>query len=460
MIKEIRMLNFLIKGLRSLKFTIFLVICLTSIFLLGVIIPQKGLLGRDLYIQWKLRNPGLVSFLEAIKFTDIHVSPITITLWALFFLNLIFIMSKRIPFIWRRCFREDIPANIDSIKDSKQYEIIDGIDIKNIKAILKNKGYRVLDKDNAFRAVKNRFSPLATILFHVSFFLLLLGGVISFYTQFRANVELAVGETFEGQYLWIKKPKIGGIPATNFTVEDIRPTYYKKTVPVNLDVVLKTKRGTEVIGINKPYKEGPLSFVVQGIDIAPLFIIRDSEGNEIDGAFVKLKGLGGREDHFAMKGYEFKTVFYTDYSAGLKGRTDEMADVPQVLKQLPGAFPQAEQPKEIINPAFNIAVLKDGKLLKTETIKKGESIKFDNHSLQFADLTYWAKFYVVKEHGLGIIYTGFALMILALIIRFLFFRRDIKGIIKGDSLHIGGRGEFFVSIFEEEFKQLIDSLKA
>lgn len=453
------MFDYILKTLRSLKLTIFLVICLASIFLLGVIIPQKGLLGRDLYLQWKQRNLGLVSFLEAIKFTDIYISPITITFWVLFFLNLILIMSNRIPFIWRRCFKEGLPANIDSVKSSKHYEIIDGIDINNIKAILKKKGYKVFDKDNAFWAVKNRFSPLATILFHVSFFLLLMGGVISFYTQFKANVELAVGETFEGRYLWIKKPKIGGIPSTNFTVEDIRPTYYKKTVPVNLDVVLNTKNGRKVIGINKPYKEGPLSFVIQGIDIAPLFIIKDSEGNEIDGAYVKLKALGGQKDHFAMAGYEFRTVFYTDYSAGLKEKTGEMADVPQVLKQLPEALSQPRQPKEVIDPALSISVFKDGKSISTKTIKLGESIELDGHSLQFAGLNYWAKFYVVKEYGLGIIYTGFTLMILALIIRFLFFRRDIKGIIKENSLHIGGKGEFFVSIFEEEFKRLLDILK-
>lgn len=453
------MLNFLLKTLKSLKFTIFLVICLASIFLLGVIIPQKSLLGRDMYLQWKQRSPGLVSFLEAIRFTDIYLSPITVALWALFFLNLIFIMSNRIPSAWRRCFREIIPEKIDQIKSSKYYEVIEGVDIKEIKNTIEGNGYKFFYKDNSFLAVKNRFSPLATILFHLSFFLLLIGGVISFYTVFRAEVELAVGETFNGQYSSMKKPKIGGIPLTTFIVEEIIPTYHKKTVPVNLDVVLQTKNGRKVIGINKPYKEGPLSFVIKNIDIAPLFIIKDREGNEIDGAYVKLKGLGGKEDHFVMAGYEFKALFYTDYYAGLKGKSGEAADMPQVLKQFPGMFPQAQQPKEVVYPAFNIAVIKDGRLLTLKTIKLGEYIEFDHYRLIFSDLTYWVKFYVVKEYGLGIVYTGFTLIIVALILRFLFFRRDIKGIIENGSLHIGGRGEFYPEIFEDEFKVLVEGIK-
>jgi len=447
----------ILKTLRSLRFTIFLVICLAAIFLLGLIIPQKSLLGRDMYLQWKQRNIEMVSFLDAIKFTDIYVSPITIGLWILFFLNLIFIMSNRIPLIWNRCFRVIFPANIDTVKNSKHYEVIDSPNMESAKAILEKEGYKVFEKDNAFTAVKNRFSPLATILFHLSFFLLLIGGVVSFYTIFKAEVELAAGETFEGQYRWTKSPKLGDNPRTRFTVEAIIPTYYNKTVPMSLDVVLQTKSGREVIGINKPYKEGPLSFVVKNIDIAPLFLIKDKNGKEIDGAYIKLNVLGGKDDYFIMAGFKFRAIFYTDYSAEMPGYPKEKANLPQALKQTP--MLEEAQPKEVVNPAFKIDVLKDGKLLKTETIKRGESIEFDDYSLIFAGLTYWAKFYVVKEYGLGIIYTGFTLMVLALVIRFIFPRRDIKGVLENNRLHIGGRGEFYLLIFEENFKRLIDTLK-
>ena len=56
-----------------------------------------------------------------------------------------------------------------------------------------------------------------------------------------------------------------------------------------------TRQGRRVIGINHPYTEGALSFVVKDIDIAPLFIIQDSSGKEIDGAYIKLRNLGKKE---------------------------------------------------------------------------------------------------------------------------------------------------------------------
>ncbi len=451
-------LSYLIKKLRSLRVTIFLVICIAIIFLAGVIIPQKDLLGESVYLRWKSANPGLVSFLETLRLTDIYTSPIVLTLWVLFFLNLILIMSNRIPLIWKKCFRRTLPLNIDTVKNSKHYTAIDSIDINNIISVLKEKGYSVFIRDSAFSAAKNRFSPLATILFHLSFFLLLIGGVLSFYSQFKGTAELAVGETFEGYYKWSKKPIIGDIPGTTFTVSDIKTTYYKKTVPVNVEVVLETKKGKEVIGINRPYKEGQLSFVIKTIDIAPLFIITNSSGKEVDGAYVKLRGLGGKESRFKMLDYEFRTIFFADYSAVKSGLKDK-ADVPQVLKQIPINQNGLQQPREVIDPAFRISVFKNGVLLTSKTIKKGREIDFDGYRLIFSDFVYWVDFYVVEEYGLGIIYTGFILMIISLLVRFMLFRRDIMGIIENSKLHIGGRGEFYPALFEEEFKGIVNKLE-
>jgi cytochrome c biogenesis protein ResB len=449
----------LLKLLRSLKFTVFLVASLACLFLLGVIIPQKSLLGTEMYSKWKLQNQGLVSFLESIKFTDMYLSPIILVLWVLFFLNLVFIMSSRIPLIVKRCNKKTLPLNIDSVRSGRNHEVIDDANMKDVEAVLKKRGYKVHGNQNSFFAVKNRLSPLATVLFHLSFFLLLIGGILSFYTKFSGSAELAVGETFEGKYSSTRKPKIGDIPSTSFTIEDIRPSYYRKTVPVGLDVVLLTKTGRKIIGINRPYKEGVLSFIVKSMDIAPLFIIRDSRGNEIDGAYVKLKGLGGGENLFAMEGYEFRTVFYTDLRSRSKETAVEMPDVPQALKQFPGMTSPVRQSAEVIDPAFHMTVMKDLETIISGTIRKGESLEFDGHSILFSDLTYWVKFYVVKEHGLGIIYSGFVLMVLALVIRFLFFRREVKGVIEDGNLYIGGSGEFYPALFGDEFKRLVGDIK-
>jgi cytochrome c biogenesis protein ResB len=448
----------ILKKLSSLRFTIFLIISLIVIFIIGLIVPQKGLLGKDMYLAWKDTKPGFVAFLEFLRLTDIYTSPVTLILWALFSLNLITVILNRIPLIWKKYTKVNIPGSIEAVKSSKQFEVINGMDMNYVRSGLRKSGYRTFIKENALWAVKNRFSPLATILFHLSFFLLLIGAVINVYTEFRAETHVAVGETFTGQYQRVKAPKIGGIPKTTFTVEEIVPTYYKKNISTDLKVVLRTKRGKEIAGINKPYKEGNLSFIVSDIDISPLFIIKDENGKVVEGAYVKLIVLNGREDSFKMLGYKFRTIFYTDYSDKEEKDTEAKAALPQILKVMPMAR-DILQPKEVVNPAFRIMVFRDDSFIAEKTFKQGEYMEFDGYRLQFEDLTYWAKFYVGKEHGLGILYTSFIFMLTALVIRFVFFRRDIKGLIIDGDLYIGGSGEFYPVLFEDEFKRVVNSLK-
>ena len=448
-----------LKTLRSLKVTVVLIICLASVFGLGLIIPQKNLLGREMYPAWKAEKPGLVAFLEAIDFTEIYTSPVTFILWGLFFLNLMLVMINRIPAIWKRTVKKDLTVSVESIKTGRHYEIIEGENIDSLSSAFARRGYRFFSDAGSFRAIKNRFSPLATILFHFSFFLLLIGAIMTFYTKFRAEASVAVGETFTGQYHRVRPPKIGSIPETTFTVTAINPTYYKKTLSTDLKVVLQTKKGEEIMGINKPYREGALSFIVSDIDIAPLFIIKDKSGKEVEGAYVKLKVLRGEEDSFRMLGYDFRTIFYTDYSDEIKNKLEKTTALPQILRQLP-MNRRVPQPGEVINPAFKILIFKDGLFVKEQTIKKGAYIEFEGYSLIFEDLNYWATFYVGKEHGLNILYTGFTFMVLALIIRFLFYRRDIKGVIERDRIHIGGKGEFYPALFGDEFRKMMDDLKS
>jgi cytochrome c biogenesis protein ResB len=438
-----------------------LFLCLIIVFLVGLIVPQQSLLGRDLYLGWKDSNPGLVSFLELLGLTDIYTSPLTIILWCLFFMNLVFVMIQRIPLIWKLALKRDLPQDIDSLKRTKHYAEFEGGDVERAKGILRKRGYRVFSGDGLFRAVKHRFSPLATAFFHLSFLLILIGGLMSVYTKFRAEAVVAVGETFTGKYQWVMSPKIGSIPKATFTVEEIKPTYYRGSLPLDLKVVLHTPGGRKVIGVNTPYKEGNLSFVIKKIDMLPLFIMKNKMGREIDSAYVKLTVLGGDMDSFTMKGYKFNTFFSTDYSKTKTVQENiEDTGLPQVLRQSPMGREKVQQAMEVKDPAFFISVIKDGEVLNEMTIKPGESIEFDSFRLIFSDLDYWVKFYVGKEHGLGILYTGFVLMILALIVRFVFFRRDIYGLIRGGSLHIGGKGEFYQTLFEEEFRKVTELLKA
>ena len=96
------MIRGIYRVLISLRFTLALILLLSLLFLLGLWIPQKNLLTRELYLDWKNSSPGLVSVLEALDLTDIHASPLMLTLWAVFFLNLALVMARRVPIVKKK----------------------------------------------------------------------------------------------------------------------------------------------------------------------------------------------------------------------------------------------------------------------------------------------------------------------------------------------------------------------
>lgn len=423
-----------IRILKSLRFTVFVTLCLIIVFIIGVIVPQERLLGRVEYLAWKTRNPELVSILESLHLTEIYVSPFVILLWILFFLNLLMVMASRIPVIWRMVHRETLPSE-EALKDGY---VIEGLSLEEFISKIRDKGYKVSQKGRLFFGVKNRYSPLLTPLFHLSFIFILAGALISYYTSFSAFADVAEGEVFQGDYSIIKKTLTGEIPFFMFKVISIKPEYYKGIMPTDLDIVIQDENGMKTIGINRPYVREDVSFVVKKIDVAPLFILQDADGRELDGAFVKMNVLQGGMDSFEMGGYRFRMSFSPDYGANTD-RGD--INLPQILKE---TLPEKKTRSfEIRNPAFEVYAFEGPKLINKKTIKMGEAIEFNGKRLLFADLVYWVRFYVVGERGLILIYGGFVLLIVSLSLRFIFPRKEIFGLEREGRIYTRGRVEFY-----------------
>ncbi len=446
--------------MKSLKVTVGLIITLVLFSLIGITLPQKALLGKEAYLDWKQAQPTLVTLLEALKLTDFYSSPLMMALWVVFFCNLILVMADRVPGIWRLCREVWLPRDSGFVRSYRCTEDLAKVSLDTVAQALERRGYRVTRDGAALAGVRNRYAPLATLLFHLSFLLLLGGGVLTVYTKFRAEADVAVGEVFNGAYTKIMaRPKFGGIPNSTFTVVAVKPTYYNRTVPVDLVVDLDTRQGSKRISINRPYYDGALSFLIKNIDVAPLFVVQNAAGREVDSAFVKLKNLNGEEDSFLLQGYTFRTRFHTDIVAEQQQIAATSANLPQVLKQQPNAS-SPNQPKEIINPAITITMEKEGKKLQTVTLRLHESLPLDNGlRLVWQDYTYWVNFYVGQERGLMVVYAAFMLMLIALVIRFSFYRRDIRAFAEDGTLCVGGRSEYFPVMFGKEFSTLIEVMR-
>ena len=439
------------KYLSSLRFTILLISLLGIIFAVGLWVPQKKLL-KTIYLDWQKGSPNLVAFLDAVGLTSVYTSPVTVTLWLFFFINLSLVMWQRLPLI-----KKKVALTPDRIVDpvlapgyafKKRYPLPDQVGDDALLATLAKSGYALLGDAKGFYGVKNRLAPIAFALFHLSFFLILLGGLISVYTEFVGYLDLAQGETFRGElsrYVQDPRPKmpaIGEPPQVSFTVKSIVPEVVRNT-PTGIKVALVDSKGqSHVVDINVPWNVGASSFVFKHLGMAPLFVIKNAGGQEIDGAYLKLDVLNRRQDRFGLAGYEFTTLFFPDYA----------------LKE----GKHSTRTMEFNNPVFYISVARDGKEITKGLVPRGGTLEFEGHRLEMHDLLYWVRFHVVKQNGLPVLYAGFALATIGVIWRLLFYRREMVGAVREQDgercLIVAARSEYYKSLAEDEFDKLFNEI--
>ncbi len=441
------MLRPFIRFLGSLRLTIFLIVALGSIFLLGLWIPQKGVIEYEEYLQWKRNLPTLVATVEALGLMEIYRAPLTLTLWGLFFVNLSLVMWQRLPVVRRRL------ALPDPLPDpcgggftwTGRLELPRDWDLGRLFDALRRAGYACHGTAERFYGIRNRRSPAASLLFHLSFFLLLLGGLISVYTRFVGIVDLAEGETFSGELdRYTGKPslpRLGGPPQMRVTIRKVTPLIEAHT-PTGLRVNLEDGEGRlHTLDINSPFREGIVSLVVKDLGLAPLFILRDRSGRELDGAFVKLNILRGKEDGFRMGGREFRLRFFPDH---------ELVNGEDTTRS-----------EEFRNPVLAILTVDgDRRTVTRMPYASGARVPLADGELVLARQSFWVRFTVVSERGVYLVYCGFLLACAGLLWRLGFYRREIAGsILPGEAggaalLQLAFRSEFYRALGEEEFSSL------
>lgn len=445
------------------KTTIFIILALLVIYFLGLVIPQKAFFqSRAQYEAWKGSVPFLFSFIDIIGFTDIFLSPVTLFLLAIFFLNLVAVTADRIPIILRRAYisEDSIPVfGPGDLKDSGRTRKIDispgpaASAIEEISGYFRGKGWFVRDGREArtLLAVKNRFTVFGFLIFHLSFFVLLAGGLLIFYTRFSGNIVLTEGESFDGdmkQFRQIsRQPKImHALPSLLFSLEKVKMTY-EGGLPSELSVAIRLRyegeERNEVIGINRPVKMGGMTMLATNVGVSPLFILRNAgDRKEIDGAWVSLNVLKGKEDSFSFENNPetvFHARFFPDY----------------VLED----GKEKTRSPEILNPAFHITVKKNKISIAEATIRPGQAMVFEPYMLELADLRHWAEFQMVREIGPAPLIAGFALAITGLVLRLIFYRREVRVAVEGGTVYVAGKSDLYQDSFEEEMDSLVEELK-
>ncbi|MBI5103364.1 MAG: cytochrome c biogenesis protein ResB [Nitrospirae bacterium] len=448
---------------RRPRTTVLIISVLLVLFALGLFIPQKKFfLSSGQYNQWKLQYPVMSSVIEYLKLNDIYVAPVTLLFLVLFFANLVTVVAHRTPLVLRRCYlldREKLPDGVLQLKDGGNarklvFECRDRESAEEVigRAALffRKRLWSVFRTGDSgfFLAVRNRFSPLGFLLFHISFLVCCIGGLLLVYTRFSGNLTLTEGEEFYAdmsKFRLIRDNPIFMKALPNFGIAVLKVTpRYDGTTATDLSVRLRLKYEEDisevVTRVNEPVNKGPVSVLPSNIGISPLFVLKRPGGEELDGGYFSLNIFKGEEDSFEFQGapYKVHVKFFPDFAEqGGKAITRSL---------------------EIRNPVFLLRVERAGEKRFEGYMRLNEPVFIDGVEMYCKDIRYWVDFLIVREYGNTLLFAGFLLGATGLIMRLIFYQKTVSVNMEYDTgvctLFIAGKGEYYTGIFQEELDKI------
>ena len=435
----------LIRGFTSARFTILLLCLLALMLLLNVVLPQENVVGAARFAEFTKGSPVVRFALVTLGLGHMSVSPVFLTVLALFLLNLLMVLLARIGPTWRRVAlktRSDKGLQAWArLEEAKTVPRPDAWSVGEAARTLRGFGYQVRRPgERSLWAVKHRTAALGFMLFHISFFLISAGGVAIYYTRFVGSAYLSEGQQFQGQYnKTIRTRPIGRPPDLPVMLESVDSRFDRGEV-VHLGAVFRFRQAgaseTRKARVNHPAHWGSTSLLVNRAGLAPVLWLQDSNGFTLDRIVVPARTLVGPP---------------TDVSLG-DGRV-----VVYVLPLEPGEpFPSRE---ELPRASMNFRVTLDSRVVFDGALRPGQATEFEGGRLVLQEFRYWIGMTVVSERGGGVLIAGFTLGIIGLIWRLLWYRREVAVTWDDSEIRLVGRSEYFSGRFQDELKAILSTLR-
>ncbi|MDH5720987.1 MAG: cytochrome c biogenesis protein ResB [Spirochaetia bacterium] len=369
-------------------------------------------------------------------------------LYIIFFINLTICMIKLLPVIIRNfnSSKKDMQRELD--KSSSKFKIdLSSFDNPDFIKYLKKRFFKIVihksdEKEGNIKlyAVRNRFSPFGSLLFHLSFFLVLLGIITSFLFRFEGTAIMPENYIFKPNtaYQNISRGILGSLPETSFQLKNIIPTFWEDKMHfINLEANVLHDKGESKLKLSHATEISGANVNIIGFGYAPFYVLRDKSYKILDKNHVILTILTPKsEDFFQIQGYPHKIYvrLYPDYMIkNGKPFTKTM---------------------NAVNPAYSLRIFRNRFLVYEGTIKQGETADFDGLKLSFDNLSKWGNFRVVNDPGESVIWFGFFIMALGLFLKLGFYKKKIFIWQENKKIYLTGSFDYYNSLNEKWLQEL------
>lgn len=438
--------------LRSPQFAAAIICVYIALFVLGIFIPQEGAHSTNAIEQWVSEAGLWGTICRRLGLLHLQKSGLVIATHIAFFLSVIVCMAHRFPLAWKWLRVKGTSTEGLAPSGIEQRVAIPvkqpDVSLREAEVLLRKLWYsvRVEPDGSGLLATKGHLSLLGSAVFHLSFLIFAVAGLQSSATHFVGTAFVGEGEPFAGareDYTYASSEE--RLPEISFLVEKIDLSFGDHGHLEHFVATTKTGDGQAFdIGINHPYYSGATAVYLESSGYAPLWVIKDQQGQVLDGAYVKLLEIG-KEDHFQTGSYPC-VVFVTLY--------------PDWERTKPT---NGTRSLELKNPALVIKVVEQGRITFEGVVRVGEPVLLESGQLVFPEIIRWGQFRIIKDDGTATAFGGFAILLLGLLLRFVRLRKLIKVRLIGNGvsrLELTGSTEFFPISFKQELDRIGSALQA
>jgi cytochrome c biogenesis protein len=440
----------------SVKLAIFLIILITIASVVGTLIPQMR--GAE---EYAARYGQISELLVILEFTDLYHSWWFIALLFLFSLNILVCTLTRLSPKFRRAFKPNLKFETNTllaakIKDRCKKSGSLEENHTELKKALRSSHYRIKESKKApdqeihLLARKRIAGIFGSDIVHLGLLVIVIGGIISGFSGFRTNINIAEGETVPvlAADFQLQLDKFETEYHPNGSVKD-----WKSTLTV---IENGSPRLTKTIEVNHPltYKGYVFYQSSYGWDwqnpTLDILASKTSDPSSTRRAFLRL----GEKETWEEENLEFKILQFVP---------DFIIDGNQVRTR-------SLEPN---NPAAAIEVYRDGNKISSGWIfakfpdfsqmhsEEESDYKFELKDIQTSQ---YSGIQMAKDPGVNYIWMGCAFLMIGLFLAFYWPTKDIRFILKETEgkteVIAAGRSVKSKLAMESEFHKILASYRS
>jgi hypothetical protein len=433
--------------LASRRLAVVLLAVLAALLTVYLLVPQLDPTDTQALRQWDEASGVAGRLARALGFTDVQHSWLLFTTYGLLFVNLVLCMIRRFPAAVRSYRFPESPPGVSRLWLSREIGG-SGLRLQEVLKVIRKKGYRTLVSGNTIYGRRGRFAVVGHWVFHLSFLVLLVGGmwVALAPDGFWGTVGIGEGEPFDlhkAPFLGTKVSPSQDLSELRFKMEKIEVLTEGEEVR-RFEALLSKPGGEQVtVGINRPYRNRPYQVLVHGFGYMPGWVVVNRRGRMLGGAWVKLVPFPRLEQDSFSIGPDESTVsvrFFPDYDGdGIVARSRSY---------------------ELRKPRFETRIVWRGKQVFEGLLEPGQRVELGKGREFFflPEIRKYTMLGVMQERGHEIIFTGLGIMVLGILIRYARIRKEILMRVEEGSLQLFGRSEILKNLFAEELDRLAEEL--